>query len=64
MALLSARQGAADDGVELRRGPEQESPLNASAGDLYQAVGLEKMTDLASHAHTDEERDDDLAVIE
>ena len=53
-----------DDGVELRRGSKEETALDYTAGDLYEAVGCEQMADLASHASIDEESDDHLAVIE
>ncbi|MDH3523877.1 MAG: hypothetical protein OES32_09850 [Acidobacteriota bacterium] len=34
VALLEVGQGPLDDGLELRRGPQQEAPLDDAAGDL------------------------------
>ena len=38
VTLLEARDGAFDDSVELRRGPEEESSTDGAAGDLYEVI--------------------------
>ena len=61
VALLEVGQGPLDDGLELRRGPQQEAPLDDAAGDLDQMVVVGQVAQLASHARGDGSRPGFLA---
>jgi hypothetical protein len=47
---LSASKDADDDVVELRTGPEKETAVDGSAGDLDQGPAFGDVTESSSHA--------------